>query len=82
MMITHLSYIINDFNCLIFRKLGTALAYHTFNGIRHLCWDMGYGYSIPRLYLTGYVVLGKLKREKKFERKSKKSFFFIIYKQE
>ncbi|KAH9422188.1 hypothetical protein DERP_002483 [Dermatophagoides pteronyssinus] len=37
---------------------GTALAYHTFNGIRHLCWDMGYGYSIPRLYLTGYVVLG------------------------
>ncbi|OTF76679.1 succinate dehydrogenase cytochrome b560 subunit, mitochondrial-like [Euroglyphus maynei] len=54
---------------------GTALAYHTFNGVRHLCWDMGYGYSIPRLYLTGYAVLGKFIQ--KFESKTFQSKFII-----
>lgn len=33
-----------------------ALLYHTFNGIRHLLWDVGYGYEIPKLYATGWAV--------------------------
>ncbi|KAI7691654.1 hypothetical protein SSS_09616 [Sarcoptes scabiei] len=36
--------------------LGTALAFHTFNGVRHLLWDMGYGFTLPKVYLSGYIV--------------------------
>ena len=34
-----------------------SLAYHFFNGIRHLLWDIGWGYELPRVYATGYLVL-------------------------
>ena len=34
-----------------------ALLYHLCNGVRHLCWDLGWGYSIPVLYRTGYAVV-------------------------
>lgn len=34
-----------------------AFAYHLCNGIRHLFWDVGKGYSIPAVYRSGYVVL-------------------------
>jgi succinate dehydrogenase / fumarate reductase, cytochrome b subunit len=34
-----------------------ALLYHLCNGIRHLCWDLGWGYSIPVVYRTGYIVV-------------------------
>lgn len=33
-----------------------ALFYHLCNGVRHLGWDLGYGYSIPVAYRTGYAV--------------------------
>ncbi len=35
-----------------------ALFYHGMNGIRHLCWDLGFGLTIPEVYRSGYVVLG------------------------
>jgi len=31
--------------------------FHTFNGIRHLTWDMGYGFSLRSLYKSGYSVV-------------------------
>lgn len=31
--------------------------FHTFNGIRHLVWDMGKGFSIKTLYKSGYGVV-------------------------
>jgi succinate dehydrogenase / fumarate reductase cytochrome b subunit len=34
-----------------------ALLYHFFNGIRHLLWDIGWGYELPRAYASGYAVL-------------------------
>ena len=34
-----------------------ALMYHLCNGIRHLCWDLGYGYSIAAVYRSGYVMV-------------------------
>ena len=34
-----------------------ALVYHFLNGIRHLVWDAGVGFSIPGLYKGGYLVL-------------------------
>ena len=36
----------------------TAVAwYHTLNGIRHLAWDAGYGFTIPATYRSGRMVL-------------------------
>lgn len=34
-----------------------ALVYHFLNGIRHLAWDIGWGFEIPRLYASGWSVL-------------------------
>ena len=37
--------------------LTMALFYHLCNGIRHLFWDMGYGYSIPVMHKSGWSVV-------------------------
>lgn len=34
-----------------------CLAYHLFNGLRHLAWDMGKGFDIPTVYKSGYAVV-------------------------
>jgi len=34
-----------------------ALFYHFLNGIRHLAWDLGYGFEIPTMYKTGWAVV-------------------------
>jgi len=33
-----------------------SLAYHTVNGMRHLAWDVGYGFEITTANLTGILV--------------------------
>jgi succinate dehydrogenase / fumarate reductase cytochrome b subunit len=33
-----------------------SLYYHLCNGIRHLCWDAGWGFEIKSMYVTGYAV--------------------------
>ncbi len=35
-----------------------ALFYHLCNGIRHLVWDAGYGFELPELYRSGWIVVG------------------------
>jgi succinate dehydrogenase / fumarate reductase cytochrome b subunit len=35
-----------------------ALAYHFCNGIRHLAWDLGYGFDIRTAHATGLLVFG------------------------
>ncbi|KAL2076929.1 hypothetical protein ACEWY4_027482 [Coilia grayii] len=44
---------------LAFSKFALAfpVAYHTYNGIRHLMWDVGKGFKIPEVYRSGYAVL-------------------------
>ncbi len=34
-----------------------ALLYHLCNGVRHLTWDLGYGYSMPAVYRSGYLAV-------------------------
>ena len=34
-----------------------TLVYHLLNGVRHLFWDMGWGFEIPQVYRSGYTVL-------------------------
>jgi len=31
--------------------------FHSFNGVRHLAWDLGKGFEIKTLYQTGYGVV-------------------------
>jgi succinate dehydrogenase (ubiquinone) cytochrome b560 subunit len=38
--------------------LATPFFYHTFNGIRHLVWDMGYSLSLRGTYIGGWLVQG------------------------
>jgi succinate dehydrogenase / fumarate reductase cytochrome b subunit len=35
-----------------------ALAYHFLNGIRHLAWDLGYGFSKDNARLNSVLVIG------------------------
>jgi succinate dehydrogenase / fumarate reductase cytochrome b subunit len=34
-----------------------ALIYHFVAGIRHLAWDMGYGWELPQVYASGYAAI-------------------------
>jgi succinate dehydrogenase / fumarate reductase cytochrome b subunit len=34
-----------------------ALAYHTLNGVRHLVWDMGYGFDLDTVAKSGWAVV-------------------------
>lgn len=35
-----------------------ALFYHLCNGIRHLCWDAGWGYGLRAVYRSGWAAVG------------------------
>jgi succinate dehydrogenase / fumarate reductase cytochrome b subunit len=34
-----------------------SLAFHLLNGIRHLAWDMGFGFEVPTANRTGVLVV-------------------------
>ena len=34
-----------------------ALTYHLFNGLRHLVWDMGYGFEMKTAQISGWLSL-------------------------
>ncbi len=42
---------------LLLLALGSSLAFHFANGIRHLFWDAGRGFEISTAYASGYAVL-------------------------
>ncbi len=35
-----------------------ALFYHLCNGIRHLCWDAGWGFDLDTAYASGWAMVG------------------------
>ena len=37
--------------------MAAALVYHFFNGLRHLAWDAGWGYEIPKARASGAAVV-------------------------
>ena len=45
------------FGYLVMIAASGALFYHLSNGIRHLCWDLGYGLEITQVERSGYLVL-------------------------
>ncbi len=34
-----------------------SISYHFCNGIRHLVWDLGFGFEIKNVYFTGYLTI-------------------------
>ena len=34
-----------------------SLTFHLFNGLRHLAWDLGYGFAVPTANRTGVLVI-------------------------
>ena len=34
-----------------------SLLYHTLNGIRHLIWDLGFGFDLKNVNFTGYSII-------------------------
>ena len=34
-----------------------SLCYHLFNGIRHIVWDIGFGFEIKNVYYSGIIVI-------------------------
>ncbi len=35
-----------------------ALFYHLCNGVRHLCWDAGWGFELKTAYASGWAMVG------------------------
>ena len=46
------------FGILVWVGLTWALCYHFCNGIRHLFWDMGYGFELEQAWRSGLMVVG------------------------
>lgn len=42
---------------LVLMAMAAALVYHFLNGLRHLAWDAGWGYEIPKAYASGWAVV-------------------------
>ena len=47
----------SPFGKLVLFGFSLALVYHLLNGIRHLLWDLGWGFRIPQVYRSGYTVI-------------------------
>ena len=37
--------------------LPISLFYHLANGVRHLAWDVGWGFDLESTYLSGWLVV-------------------------
>ncbi|MBN8828592.1 MAG: succinate dehydrogenase, cytochrome b556 subunit [Sphingobacteriia bacterium] len=54
------SCVINIFHTLLIFIM-FATFYHLLNGLRHLYWDIGKGFTIKSVYITGYsVIIGSI----------------------
>lgn len=42
---------------LLLLAITASLCYHLFNGIRHLLWDIGWGFQLPQAYASGWTVV-------------------------
>ncbi len=41
---------------IVLAGIAFSLIYHLLNGLRHLAWDLGYGFTLKGLYQGGYTV--------------------------
>ena len=45
------------FGRLVLFGMALSLFYHLGNGVRHMAWDIGWGYELPKLVASGWVVV-------------------------
>ncbi len=43
---------------IIFFGVLFSFFYHLLNGVRHLFWDAGYGFELPQVTYSGWIVVG------------------------
>jgi succinate dehydrogenase / fumarate reductase, cytochrome b subunit len=53
---TH-AFLASPIGILLLLLWSVAFFYHLCNGIRHLAWDVGYGFELRTAHLSGYAVL-------------------------
>src|SRR5258706_8802451 len=54
---TH-AFLASPIGVLLLFLWSVAFFYHLCNGVRHLVWDSGIGFTLPRARLSGHAVLG------------------------
>ena len=47
----------SKFGNLILFLITLSFIYHFLNGIRHLIWDLGFGFKIINVYFTGFLII-------------------------
>ncbi|MEE9250814.1 MAG: succinate dehydrogenase, cytochrome b556 subunit [Alphaproteobacteria bacterium] len=47
----------STFGTLVLVGFSYALFYHLCNGIRHLCWDAGWGFDLNTAYASGWAMV-------------------------
>ena len=53
----YIIFVKSVFGKLILIAFAFALSYHLSNGIRHLFWDLGYGFELDVVFKSGVVVI-------------------------
>lgn len=51
------SFLLHPIGLVILAGWSFSFFYHLCNGIRHLLWDLGLGYELPIVRLTGWIVV-------------------------
>ncbi len=51
------NFLLSPLGLLILGGWSFAFFYHLCNGIRHLLWDVGWGYDMPTVRYTGWIVI-------------------------
>ena len=51
------AFVASPFGIAMLLAAVASLAYHLLNGIRHLLWDIGWGFELPRVYASGWAVV-------------------------
>ena len=51
------NFLLSPFGLIILIGWSFSFFYHLCNGIRHLLWDIGYGYEMPMVRFTGWTVI-------------------------
>ncbi len=49
--------VVNPFGQIVLFAFVWSLAFHLLSGVRHLAWDLGYGFSVPTANRSGVLVV-------------------------
>jgi succinate dehydrogenase / fumarate reductase cytochrome b subunit len=55
---TFMAFAASPFGRLILFGFVWSLAFHLLNGLRHLVWDIGFGYALPTARMTAAIAFG------------------------